>query len=210
MNKSLLIAILAMTFAGNAFAAADRTGAVDLGMQVAYVSPSEDDDLDSGVYYGGTFAYGMNSWLAIGAEAGRFEMDDDSVQAAGFSGGEVTGVPVLFDVLLRFSEVHPSVDPYLIGGVGAIFWDVDEVTGTVAGIPVTVETDVDTAFAAKLGGGIDWFITENWILNFEASYVFTSADAEATVTGGGVTATALASDIELDYWTVGGGFKYKF
>ena len=50
---------------------------------------------------------------------------------------------------------------------------------------------------------------EKWIVNFEAYYVFNQPDAEITVSVPGFSATE-SDELDLDYWTVGGGIKYLF
>lgn len=211
--SSLLIGLMSVLFSLTASASPDRTGTVDLGFNVSGFLPDE-GDYEAGLYYGGTLAYGINSWLAIGVEGGFSELDTDvnaaSLGLTSFSGGEMTMMPLFGDVILRASTVHDAIDPYFVVGVGALFLDVDDVNATVGALPVTIVSDVDTAFAVKVGGGVDWFLTDNWILNIEASYVFAESDVNASANVAGLSATSQLQDVSFDYWQFGGGLKYKF
>ena len=101
---------------------------------------------------------------------------------------------------------NQSINPYGVVGLGAVIWNADDTTTNLGG---KLTTDINTAFATKVGGGFDWFINNNWIINFEAAYVFNRPDVNQTFTLG--TASASISDnVKLDYWTIGGGVKYLF
>ncbi len=194
MKKAWLVMLALMISATAAFAVPDRTGKWDVGVNVSGAIP-DDDTVDGTVYVGGSLAYGVTNWLALGFESGwmQFDENDSGIEL------EETAVPILGDIILRV-PMESQIQPYGIVGLGAIVWNVDD---NVA----NVEADVDTAFAAKFGGGIDWFINDNWILNFEGSYV--TSDADATVRNT-VTGASISVDGETDYWMVGGGLKYLF
>ena len=194
IRKTAFVVALVALCVTSAYAAPDRTGKSDLGFNVSGAIP-DDDDTDATVYLGGQYAYGVAPWLALGAEAGWAEFDDSE---AGFT-AEETAVPILGDIILRV-PTESQAQFYGIVGLGVIVWNVD------TNIP-NVDFDVDTAFAAKFGGGVDWFVNDNWILNFEFSYITSDADATArnTVTGATISDTG-----ETDLWMVGGGVKYLF
>jgi outer membrane protein W len=109
-------------------------------------------------------------------------------------------------MILRVPVGDSPVQPYGVVGLGAIFWNIDDTTSSNG---VTVTTDIDTAFGVKVGGGVDWFVNDHWIVNFNGAYVFNDADGTATASAGGATAS-VTEKFDLDYWTVGGGLKYLF
>ena len=164
--------------------ATNRAGRTDVGFNVAGVF-SDENDLDDSVFLTGSVAHGLNEWLALGFEVGWAERN--------LSDDDLTAIPLLVDLIVRVPN-ESAVVPYGVGGVGAIVWDVED-------DDLDDLEDIDASFAAKLGGGIDWFLNERWIVNVEAAYVFTDEDIE--ITSG-------SRSVELDYWTVGGGLKYLF
>jgi hypothetical protein len=190
----LFIALIALCVSNNAYAAmtSDRVGKWDIGVNVSGAIPT-DSDVDSAAYVGGSLSYGVQDWLALGAEAGWAQFGES---APGINLDE-NAVPIFGDIIFRY-PTSSEWKPYAIIGLGVIVWNIDS---NISGLNV----DVDTAFAAKFGGGVDYFMNDNWALNFEFSYVTSSADATATFNG----ATATASG-DTDYWMVGGGVKYLF
>lgn len=202
-KRILLIALALLLVPVAVYAAPDRTGKWDAGVNVSELIP-DDDEVDGTVYVGGTAAYGVTEWFALGVESGWASLDvEDSSQFFGFSDwGELTGIPLMGDFILRVPIKDSPVNPYAVVGLGVIFWDFDE-SDRVSSLGV--EVDVDAAFAAKFGAGFDWFINDNWIINFEGGYVM--SDTDVTLRVGGVSATA---NIETDYWMIGGGIKYLF
>jgi outer membrane protein W len=202
IKKALCLAVAALSVTALAYAAPDRVGIWDAGVNVSGFIPG-DNDTDNGVYVGGTFAYGVHQWIAIGVEAGWLETDIEEDTQLGLGDlGELHGNPLMADIIIRVPNPDQSFIPYGIVGIGVVFWDFDE-GDTLESLGVDV--DIDTAFAVKIGGGIDWWLNANWILNFEASYVFNDADVSVTVGGAPTT-----DDADLDYFQIGGGLKYMF
>jgi outer membrane protein W len=196
LKKTFFVLALASFVAGAVYAAPDRTGRWDYGVHAAGLIP-DDSESDEAGYIGGQVAYGVAPWLALGASAGWAEFDesDSGVNL------EQTIVPVFGDIIFRIPMPDQPFQPYGIVGLGAIISDVDE---NVAAIDV----DVETEFAAKVGGGIDWFINDHWIINFEGSYIMCDADAEFK---NATTGAPIASvEGNMDMWSVGGGLKYLF
>jgi opacity protein-like surface antigen len=169
------------------WAAPTRMGQWDAGVNVS-AALSGESDIDDTAFIGGNLSYGVTDWIGLGGEVGWHDRDthDDDLSA----------VPILFDVLVRVPTPDQPVVPYGIVGLGAIVWDYDRDDFSVTDL----DDDVDSSFAVKAGGGVDYFLNEDWIVNGEVSYVFTDEDIE--VTGG--------SRSDLDYWLVGGGLKYLF
>ena len=90
-----------------------------------------------------------------------------------------------------------EVQPYLLAGAGMLSAEVtDEVDRSVpgsilAGLPDL--SDSASGFAARFGAGFDYYLTENFALNFDASYVLPTGAVE-----------------DFDYVSVGWGFQYRF
>jgi len=202
LKKALLFITLAVSVTTFAYAAPDRVGLWDAGVNVSGILP-EDNEINNTVYVGGTFAYGVHQWIALGVEAGWLQThsEEDTVEGIGDL-GDLTGNPVMGDIIIRVPNPDQSFVPYAIIGIGVVVWDFTE-SPVLEGLGVDV--DVDTSFALKVGGGIDWWLNSNWILNFEASYVFT--DANVTVTAAG---TSASEDTGLQYFQIGAGLKYLF
>ena len=160
----------------------DRTGRNQLGLQLAGALTT--DNIDDTLYVGADWSHGVNSWAALGVEAGwegtNFNFDDQSIDI----------VTVFGDFIGRMSVPEWPAVPYGVVGVGVLH----------ASSEVSNFDSDDTSFAMKLGGGLDWFLNRNWIINFEAAYIATGGDLPAS---NGVTE-------DLDHWRVGGGLKFVF
>ena len=190
----LFVALITLCASSNAYAAftGDRVGKWDIGVNVSGAIP-DDSDVDSAVYVGGSLSYGVAEWFALGFESGWAGFGESS---AGIDIDE-DAVPILGDIIFRF-PTQSEWKPYALVGLGVIVWNVD------SNIP-GLNLDIDTAFAAKFAGGVDYFVNDNWALNFEFSY--TTNEADATASFNGASASASGSS---DYWMVGGGLKYLF
>jgi len=203
-GKKIIWFVLALLLVPVAvYAAPDRTGKWDAGFNVSGVFPS-DSDADNSVYIGGNLAYGVTDWFAVGVESGWSRIGTSIPISPGVTldAGDLTGIPLLSDLIVRVPIKDSQVQPYGVLGGGVIFWSFDE-SSLLKAAGVTVNPS--TSFAAKLGGGLDWFINDKTILNFETSYVFSNADI--TASGGGVRVT---DSINTDYWMIGAGMKFVF
>jgi len=188
MNRMWIgAAVMILFLAGSVCAAPDRSGKWDAGMKVSGAF-SDDKDLDEAVFVEGSTSYGINEWLAIGAELGWQERE--------LSNQDLTAVPILADVIVRVpQEPDMQLQPYGIVGVGAIVWDYDDSRDAAP------EFDTESSFATKIGGGVDYFLTDQWILNTEVAYIYTNED---------VNVTDISRNVDLDYWTAGVGVKHVF
>lgn len=211
LKKAFVFILLAMSVTAFAYAAPDRTGRWDAGVSVAGAMPT-DGDVDATVQVGGNVAYGVTEWFAVGASSGwqSHGLDDASESGITIEGPDLTGIPLFGELIFRVPTGQEHFTPYGVVGLGVVFWDVDDTTANVGGTTVNIETDVDTVFALKLGGGLDWFVNDNWIIFFEGAYVFSNPDATLTASAAGVSITSDPDDLDLDYWTVGGGVKFVF
>lgn len=202
MKKRLIISVLVfsiycMAGAGHADELKDR---FSLGVVGGGVFP-KDSDIDDSWYLGGNFAYGLNDYIALGAEVGYSSWDD---KEGGVDYGDIRAVPILADIYVRTPlEVGgKKLVPYAIGGIGVILWDYEESSLlTSNGISVSMDPEL----GVKLGGGADYFLTNNLAINFEGSYIWSDADVSVTAFGANAAAT-----IDTDAWILNGGIKYYF
>ncbi len=193
--------------AHTAFASPDRTGKIDMGVNVSSAF-STDSEVNTAAYVGGNIAYGVNKYFAVGFEGGwqRHEIDDVTDSGITIFGPKLSGVPLFGDLIFRMPIENQNIVPYGLVGLGTVLWSIDDTSATGG---VLVNTKVSDAFAVKLGGGFDWFLNDNWIINFDASYVFDRARETQTASLGGLSVSA-SQNAKLDYWNVGGGIKYLF
>lgn len=196
-----VFSLLCLIGSMEAYAAPATTGKVDLGVHVSGVL-HEDADTGNALGISGRAAYGLNEWVAVGVEAGYYGGAD--VASEGFELGDLSGVSVFGDILLRFPN-ESQILPYGVLGIGGIFWNFDDSELVKS---VGLETKVDDSFAVKLGGGFDWFVSEHWAINFEAAYVFADATVHAVESS---TGSDLASEEgSLNHWVIGAGVKFLF
>ena len=80
--------------------------------------------------------------------------------------------------------------PYLLAGVGVMTAKVKLKNSMGLGL---FESERFTDFAARFGGGIDIYMTENIVFTLETDYVLPTGDVE-----------------DLDYVSIGWGFQYRF
>lgn len=172
----------AMAPAGPMAADLNRAGRNQIGLDLA--GAIVDKDISDALYVGGDWSYGVNDWFAIGAEAGWEGTDFD------FGDEDLDIVTVFGDLIARGSVPGWAAVPYGVIGFGVLHASSDV---------ENFDSD-DTSFAMKFGAGLDWFLTRNWLLNFEVAYIATGGDLPAS---NGVTE-------DLDHWRIGGGLKYAF
>lgn len=145
------------------------------------------DDLDTSLLVSGNFGYQWNEYLSVELELGWAEVD--------FSGipGDVTTVPLLVNARWNIFPGVYVVDPYVFGGIGVAFNDID--------VPIP-GADIDNSFAGQIGGGVDYHITEVLSAYLEAAFYFNAPDVNVPVAG--------EEDVELNAFRIGGGIKFTF
>lgn len=79
----------------------------------------------------------------------------------------------------KFFALTGRFQPYGLIGVGAM--------------QAESKFNKNAGFAARFGGGMDSYLTENWLINMEFSYVLPTGDVE-----------------NLNYFSLGGGIQYRF
>ena len=192
MLKKISVSVVSVFLVGGlAYAAPDRTGKTDIGFNA---SAGIMQDSNVAAYFGGNMSYGINNWSAVGFSVGYENFGSN------LGIGDLSAVPLMFDMYVRSQNADQAYVPYAILGLGAVLWDFKE-SGLTAGSTV----NVDTSFGVKLGGGVDWFVNDHWAINFEGSYTFADANVTVKNSAGSVTATGNA-----DFWNLGGGLKYLF
>lgn len=178
--------------------AEDLSGKVGVGVNISGIIP-DDEEVENAVYVGGNVNYGVNKYLAVGVESGYRKSE---VKLNGSNGGDLRGIPLLADVLVRVPTGESRFAPYGIVGIGAIFWDYKAANFLKnSGISI----DIDTSFATKLGAGLDFFLTKHIALNIEGGYIWSRSDAKLKYSGGQST-----ERLKTDHWQIGGGLKYYF
>ena len=164
---------------------------------------TSNDDFGTGLQFLAMGSYDLYKFLAIGVECGWTGWVD--VKGGGIDAGTLSYWSVLGDVIFKvpFESDEFLIVPYVVNGFGVVIPSFDESdTATRMGVAV----DNETAFLYKLGGGLDFFLTEVIGLNFEGSYQW--ADTKTKITRYGTDIGSEKSN--LNAWYIGGGVKAKF
>ena len=159
------------------------------------------DKSDAGANFTGRITYDINPKVAVGVTAGWLSYDFSADHTTGkVDFGDVHGMPLLATVVLKMplESTGNRIVPYIVGGVGTIFWSFNENEGVDAGD--------DTTFGALAGAGADWYFTDHLALFGEASYLF-SDDLKT-----GTTVNGVSGDIDenVNNFMIGAGLKAKF
>lgn len=193
MKKGVLV-LLTVLFLGSTAFAQELYEEEGSWLQGTYVQPEVDviiplnDDLDASVYLSGKIGYELNEWWSIFVEVGWSEMDLSE------GAGDVTTVPLLFNVRYTFFPDVYIFDYYIFGGIGYSFnsinFDPDP----------TVEVDDD--FAGQIGAGADYWITKDFSVYLNARFFFSDPDLNGVVLG--------RDDMDLSSFILGGGIRWRF
>ena len=152
-----LTAALAATLmlAPSAFAG-QREGAFTLSPMVGYHVFEGDQRTDDAASYGLAFGYNLTKNWAIELDARYTPTDTDATG----SREDVDVWTGSFNALYHFNPDGPFV-PYLLAGLGGMYFDVDEVG----------QRDDDSDFMMNAGTGFKYFFSENLAFRAEARYV---------------------------------------
>ena len=128
--------------------------------------------------------YRLHPYIAVEAEGER-TMGFDVKQ---FNGDINTWVATINGKVFALTG---QFQPYGLLGVGAMNATTNGSLVFVGsnGRPSTNETDV----VFRYGAGVDAYVTKNWVVNLEGSYINPRGDVGA-----------------LEYFTIGGGLQYRF
>ena len=77
------------------------------------------------------------------------------------------------------------IQPFGIIGIGAMNAKADS--------PLLISSVNETDLAFRFGGGSDFYVTKNWVVNLEGSYVLPTGDVQ-----------------DVNYISLGGGLQYRF
>jgi opacity protein-like surface antigen len=184
----LLLLLLSPGLASAQDPAYDRSG-VYIG--VGGIRAYEDFDDDGlGLRFQDTFGFdariGYRLHPRLAAEAQYQWYDEFDVKFSGTEIGTIDGWSLTGN--LKGFLLTGQYQPYVLSGAGLLSLDLD----------ISLADDDDTAFAWRLGFGIDAYTYatpagDNLVLNVEASYVIPTNDLD-----------------DLDFWTVGIGLAYRF
>lgn len=90
-----------------------------------------------------------------------------------------------------------SFSPYVGAGINySMFYASDAATGFT-------DLNVDGGFGYAAQAGFDYWLNDNWGLNFDVKKIWLNVDA--TLNNG-----AIRADVDLDPWIVGAGVSYRF
>lgn len=116
--------------------------------------------------------YRADQWWTVGL---ALEYETHGAAIVGFDVGDVDTVTVL-----PYVEVRPwngTVVPYAIAGLGGNFNSFRE--SDECGPPCAL--DVDDTLAVRVGGGVDYFVTNALALNAELGWKLNSGEAEDSI-----------------------------
>ena len=83
-----------------------------------------------------------------------------------------------------------TFQPYAMVGVGLLDAEVSIRDAVALGVSVSED---EIALVWQVGGGVDVYANENWVVSLEGAYVVPTSDLD-----------------ELDFWTLGIGLQYRF
>jgi opacity protein-like surface antigen len=93
--------------------------------------------------------------------------------------GEQTVYTLVPQIRLRYPLDDGRLEPYLIGGIGIGVSEFSDGTVEAMNRPdAVIPTSRETAMAATLGAGVQYYLAPNLALDLEAKYIFFSADTE--------------------------------
>jgi outer membrane protein len=173
-----------------------------------YVVPTEsadisavggDVDIDNCISAELDLTYFIDSNWAVELMAGTTR---HSVKAEGTAAGDVDlGSVWLLPPTLTLQyhlPVTESVDLYVgAGGNYTVFYDDDLPRGIVRDI------DYDNAFGFVMQAGIDFNLTEQWVLNLDVKKILLKTDVD-------LNNRAIKADVVIDPWIFGVGVGYRF
>ncbi|MFM7100985.1 MAG: outer membrane protein [Verrucomicrobiota bacterium] len=118
------------------------------------------------------FSLGANLDRHWSVELGSDLFEVDLLDSAGRKRGEVSVIDLVPTVRYRLPLFQGRLVPYLLAGAGPSFIQFND--RKAAGFGQQIDAR-GTVFSAAVGGGLDWFVTDNVALNLEGRYLFTEA-----------------------------------
>lgn len=90
-----------------------------------------------------------------------------------------------------------TLSPYVGAGINyTLPYSEDAAGGTVT------DLEVDGSFGWALQAGADYWLNDNWGLNFDVKKIYVDVDAKVNGT--------IDGNVELDPWVIGAGVAYRF
>jgi opacity protein-like surface antigen len=175
---------------------------LELGVQAGMLMPKGDERIDTNMgFVSGRVTYDLTPNVAFGPEIGVISYKDE---ANGHKYGYIRGVPVMADLILKMpiEATENRLVPYIIGGAGAIIWNYDR-TSYAESAGIDVDNKREASFAAKVGGGVDYFVTPQTAIFAEASYLFSEYKPDVTAGSG------IAGKYDTNAAMIGAGLKFK-
>ncbi len=115
---------------------------------------------------------------------------------SGASLGETWILPPTVTLQYHFTPDN-NFSPYVGAGVNySIFYHENTASGFS-------DLNIDNAFGPALQAGFDYWISENWGVNFDVKKIWLNVDAS-------LNNGAIKADVDLDPWLVGAGISYRF
>jgi opacity protein-like surface antigen len=113
---------------------------------------------------------------AVGVNLGRYAGIELSVENreltlhdAGIGTlGEYALFPILLQGRLRYPLLQGRLEPYVIGGAGIELAELNDSSDAPAGLHVSAD---DQTLVGAIGGGLEYFVTENISIAWELKYV---------------------------------------
>jgi outer membrane protein W len=194
-------------------------GSIGVGARLYGFFPSSDKlrgqrlDFEDGIGGEINVTYRFLKYLALEGGVGYTEFDIKN-ETLGVDWARLEVLPISLTLQFRWISKKPEelkwIVPYASLGGGYYFLDIEEKSEfRIARLPVVVDLEIDDAFFATVGGGVDIFVTDHIALNFDAKYSWAQADIDETLITGGTSVT-LGGTMNLNGAFVGAGFKFFF
>lgn len=163
MKRIISLICLALTLAlGTGTALADSIkGRIGVTGRLGFYLPSDSDfdnlklESQAGFLGGGGLIYGITDNLAAEVDVTHTEYDVELVNGADQGDFEITNIAM--GVQYRFLIPQPKLVPYAGGGLDVLINDYNRPGGA----------DIDATVGVHLCGGIDYFVTKQFVLNAE-------------------------------------------
>ncbi len=121
---------------------------------------------------------------------------EHNIRAGNLNLGDAMILPPTLTLQYHFTP-DEKFSPYVGAGVNYSYFYSED--------PIEVnKLDVDGGFGFAVQAGADYWLNDNWGVNFDVKYVDLNVDV--TVNGGSLN----ARDVKLDPWIVGAGVSYRF
>lgn len=210
MKKSALVFLLATVLAvppsfardlGEGWLAMER---FQIRARALGVVPQEDSSVNIGgdAHVGNAITpevdltYFITSHIALEAIAGTAE--HKITYTGNVDIGDTWILPPTVTLQYHFTP-DSAFSPYLGAGINySIFYGEDEGTGFN-------DLDVEGGFGLALQAGFDYWIDDNWGLNFDVKKLFLDIDADVNQ-----GTTPIHADVDLDPWLIGAGVSFRF